>query len=88
MMRRYPPKVGWNHPATVLQQNPLAGDVSDFVNSDAISTASGVALVYHGYKRTGSLVWALIYGALGKWKPAIAVPVAFAQGFGKRKPCP
>ena len=60
---------------------------SDLVHSDAVTTASGIALVYHGYKRTGSILWALLYGVAGKKVPAVAVPVALAQGFGKKKTC-
>lgn len=61
--------------------------VHELVTSDAVTTASAVALVYHGYKRTGSIVWALIYGIAGKKVPVVAVPVAVAQGFGKKKTC-
>lgn len=60
----------------------------DVVNSDTVSTASMIALTYHGYKRTNSLVWALIYGLAGRWWPVVAVPVAVAQGFGEKRPCP
>jgi hypothetical protein len=41
--------------------------------------------VYHGYKRTGSVGWAILYGALGSLVPYVAVPVMVAQGFGKPK---
>lgn len=67
---------------------PVTTNLRDIVNSDTVSTASMVALTYHGYKRTGSLVWALIYGLAGRWVPVVAVPVALAQGFGERRPCP
>jgi hypothetical protein len=79
-----------------LNLNPL-GDASpvpattslhDFVTSDTVSTAATLAMTYHGYKRTGSLIWALVYGLAGRWVPVVAVPVAMAQGFGERKPCP
>lgn len=60
----------------------------DVVNSDSVSTGAMLALTYHGYKRTGSLVWALIYGLAGRWVPVVAVPVALAQGFGEKRPCP
>jgi hypothetical protein len=62
--------------------------IHDFVTSEGVSTAATIALTYHGYKRTGSLVWALIYGLAGRWFPVVAVPVALAQGYGERKPCP
>jgi hypothetical protein len=69
---------------------PVASTTSlrDVVNSDSVSTGAMLALTYHGYKRTGSLVWALIYGLAGRWVPVVAVPVALAQGYGEKKPCP
>lgn len=63
-------------------------NLNDFVHSDSFETGAALALTYHGYKRTGSLIWALVYGLAGKWFPAVSVPVALAQGFGERKPCP
>lgn len=66
----------------------MSGTVSDLVSSEAVTTGAAVALTYHGYKRTGSLIWALIWGLAGKKLPIVAVPVAIAQGYGKRKPCP
>ncbi len=62
--------------------------LTDFVHSDSFETGASLALTYHGYKRTGSLIWALIYGVAGKWFPVVSVPVALAQGFGEKKPCP
>lgn len=59
--------------------------VLEALDSPTVKTVTGVALVYHGYKRTGSVLWALIYGALGRVKPLIAAPIAVAQGFGKKK---
>lgn len=59
---------------------PSAGDVA--------KKAAAVALIYHGYKRTGSLALALLYGLAGRYVPTVAVPVALAQGFGKKKECP
>jgi hypothetical protein len=55
------------------------------LTSEPVSTAAGAALVYHGYKRTGSVLWAMAYGVAGKMFPLVAVPVALAQGFGKSK---
>ena len=54
--------------------------------------ASSVALAgtalgaYHGYKRTESLGWALGWALLGGLFPIITIPVALAQGFGRREP--
>lgn len=63
---------------------PATTTVADRIDVSAIA---GAALVYHGYRRTGSLIWALLYGIAGKQVPAVAIPVAIAQGFGHRKNC-
>jgi hypothetical protein len=60
----------------------------DTINGPTVSTGAAIALTYHGYRRTGSLVWALIYGLAGKVFPIEAVPIAVAQGFGQKKACP
>lgn len=61
----------------------------DALNSEIVSTASSIALAYHGYKRSGgSIFWSLVYAAAGRWFPVEAVPIAIAQGFGERKACP
>lgn len=46
--------------------------------------AVGVS-VYHGYKRNNSIGWAIAWGVAGGIAPIVTVPVALAQGFGKRK---
>jgi hypothetical protein len=50
-----------------------------------LSLASGVAGAYHGYKRHDSVWGAIGWSLLGFWFWPISMPVAFAQGFGKRK---
>jgi hypothetical protein len=45
----------------------------------------GPALAYHGYKRNDSVGWALVWGLFGSMVWPITVPVAVAQGFGKKK---
>ncbi len=62
--------------------------LSEFINSPSVSTGAAMTLTYHGYKRTGSIFWALMYGVLGYWKPVVMVPIALAQGYGEKKPCP
>lgn len=71
-------------PATASPSTSL----HDVLTSDGVKTASAIGLTYHGYKRTGSIVWALLYGLAGRTFPTVAVPVALAQGYGERKPCP
>lgn len=46
---------------------------------------AGPALAYHGFKRTGSVGWAVAWSAFGSVLPFLAVPVAVAQGFGEPK---
>jgi len=74
--------------AAATPPSTTSSTIHDIVTSEGVSTAATIALTYHGYKRTGSLVWALIYGLAGRWFPVVAVPVSLAQGFGERKPCP
>lgn len=50
-----------------------------------LSTASMAASTYHGYKRTGSVGWALGWGILGAIFPVVTPAIAVAQGFGKKK---
>lgn len=80
---RRPGMLGAADPAT-----PANSTISDVLSSDAAKTAATAALVFHGYKRTRSILWALIYGLAGREIPTLAVPIAVAQGFGKRKECP
>lgn len=40
---------------------------------------------YHGYKRNESVGWAIGWALLGSIFPIVVIPVAFAQGLGKRK---
>ncbi len=58
------------------------------LTSEPVKTAAAIALTYHGYRRTGSIVWALLYGLAGRLVPVAAVPISLAQGYGQRKPCP
>jgi hypothetical protein len=51
----------------------------------AVGTAGAAAGAYHGYKRTGSVGWAIGWALLGGMFPVITIPVALAQGFGKKK---
>lgn len=40
--------------------------------------------LYHGWKRTHSTAWTIIWGLAGAWFPVITIPVAVIQGFGKK----
>ncbi len=61
---------------------------NDVVHSPSVKTGAAIALTFHGYRRTGSLFWALVYGLAGRTIPVVAVPISLAQGFGAKKPCP
>lgn len=50
-----------------------------------MSTVGVAAGAYHGYKRDNSIGWAIGWAVLGGLVPFITIPVAIAQGFGKRK---
>lgn len=50
-----------------------------------VSVAGGAAATYHGYKRTRSVKWAILWGLLGSTFPIVTNGVAVAQGFGKPK---
>lgn len=45
--------------------------------------AAGAALAYHGYKRTNSVGWALVWALAGGIVWPVGLAIAFAQGFGK-----
>ena len=63
--------------------------ISSGNTTSALYQAAGVAGMaigaYHGYKRNNSVGWAIGWALLGGIFPVIAIPVAFAQGIGKRK---
>ncbi len=58
------------------------------LTSEPVKTGAAIALTYHGYRRTGSIVWALLYGLAGRLVPVAAVPISLAQGYGQKKSCP
>lgn len=81
-LSRVPGMLGADTPAST------ATTLKEAVTSEPVKTGASIALTYHGYRRTGSIFWALMYGLAGRLVPAVAVPVALAQGYGDRKPCP
>jgi len=72
------------NPAPVATPFNLRGALT----SEPVKTAAAIALTYHGYRRTGSILWALLYGLAGRLVPVAAVPIALAQGYGQKKACP
>ncbi len=52
----------------------------------ALAGVAGTAIgAYHGYKRNDSVGWAVAWALLGGLAPIVVIPVAYAQGIGKRK---
>jgi hypothetical protein len=51
----------------------------------ALSAAGTAVGAYHGWKRDESVGWAIGWALLGGIAPFIVIPVAFAQGMGKKK---
>lgn len=50
----------------------------------ALSLAGTIGGAYHGYRQSRSVGWAIVWALLGGLFPVITIPVAVAQGFGKR----
>ncbi len=61
------------------------GDDTPILDEPIVKAAITGAGVYHGYKRTGSVTWALVYGLLARLAPVTTGAVVIAQGFGKPK---
>lgn len=49
------------------------------------STLSMAASAFHGYRRNGSIGWAIWWGFMGATFPVITPVIAVAQGYSKRK---
>ncbi len=62
-----------------------AGKIPTSTIWGVLSIASGAASAFHGYRRNGSIGWALWWGLIGTVFPVITPTIALAQGFGKRK---
>lgn len=51
-----------------------------------VASVAGTALgAYHGYKRNNSVGWGIWWALMGGMFPVVTVPVALAQGLGKRR---
>lgn len=64
---------------------PLGVDFMEVVGSAPVRAGSAAAMAYHGYKRTRSNTWAVLWALFGSAMPLLAVPLSLAQGFGKPK---
>lgn len=59
--------------------------IDDAIHSGTGRSVAMAANAYHGYKRNGSVLWALAWAALGYTAPVITTVIATAQGFGHKK---
>ena len=50
-----------------------------------LGSVGAIAGAYHGYKRTNSYGWAILWSMGTSLAPFILGPVMVAQGFGKKK---
>lgn len=70
----------------VMDSSTPAGVKALIIAYNVLGIAGMGLGAYHGYKRNGGSVgWAIGWGLLGGIFPIIVIPVAFAQGIGKRK---
>lgn len=77
---------GEDAPAPVLLDNSNTALRRTLAVSYALAGVAGTAIgAYHGYKRNDSVGWAIGWALLGGLVPVIVIPLAFAQGIGKRK---
>ena len=83
------PTPAWSSNLFAKQTGPNTGQIFEGDKLTTLGAAlalAGTGLgAYHGYKRNESIGWAIAWGLLGGIFPIIAIPVAFAQGFGQRK---
>jgi len=72
-------------PAGLLSTTGADGG-TDWESIWTVLSVAGAGIgAYHGYKRNDSVGWAIGWSLLGGFAPIIVIPVAFAQGIGKRK---
>jgi hypothetical protein len=77
--------------ATAIEWALRPSTNADYFNSkwfwvhSALSSISGAACAYHGYKRNNSIGWAIGWFFLGSIFFPLTPVIAVAQGFGKPK---
>lgn len=74
--------------ASAAQSKTLAGSLVAGALSPvglAVMAVSSAAGAWHGYRRNGSVGWALAWAAFGAAAPVLSTVIAAAQGFGRRK---
>jgi hypothetical protein len=87
----YQPGGGLPHLSSVADVVQSNQPISDIVSSPMFWVwnvghfVSVPTLAYHGYRRNDSVGWAVVWGLFGSFVWPITVPIAFAQGFAKRR---
>lgn len=61
----------------------LDGPIADAVSAPEVRMLGAAVATYHGYKRTKSVGWTLVWSAFGGLSPVFTTVLAVAQGFGK-----
>ena len=84
------PPVTWTSNLYARDVAARTGQIDASDGWSALGTTLAVAGTglgaYHGYKRTGSIGWAIAWAFLGGLFPIITIPVAIAQGFARPEP--
>lgn len=78
------PIVGW---AVNPEEQGMAARAANSKYGVILSVLGLVGMgagLYHGWKRTHSTPWTVVWGIGGGLAPIIALPIMFLQGFGKR----
>lgn len=84
-------RIGATDTISTTPNDPIASDggltssdQSLIAAAEVLSLAGTAVGAYHGFKRNNSVGWAIGWAILGGLFPIIVIPVAFAQGIGKR----
>jgi hypothetical protein len=55
------------------------------MHTPTMRAAGSAIAAFHGYKRHGSIGWAVVWSIMGSLSPVFTNVIAVAQGFGKKK---
>lgn len=73
------------YPVTLVPEIPTSMKILGgiLVAGRVAAAVTGLAGVFHGYRRTGDATGAVVYGLMGYALWPIAIPVMLAQGYGE-----